>query len=134
MLNKDEIIKKTKIFFRDHDQIIAVYLFGSLAKGTFNKNSDIDIAVMFKDYKDEMKVFDIRLKLMDDLSVFLDYDVDIIVFSQASLKMQHQIISGELIVGKDNRQRIRREQYSLNRYLDMKYYYNSYEKNMGKGL
>lgn len=39
----------------------AVYLFGSLAKGNFNEDSDIDIAVVLDDYPDN---FEMRLALM----------------------------------------------------------------------
>ncbi|MDZ7606904.1 MAG: nucleotidyltransferase domain-containing protein [Cyclobacteriaceae bacterium] len=36
-------------------------LFGSYAKGNFNENSDIDIAVVFKDYNN---IMDMQLELM----------------------------------------------------------------------
>ncbi len=42
----------------DYDRII---LFGSYAKGTFTENSDIDIAIVFKDFKNSI---DIQLELM----------------------------------------------------------------------
>jgi predicted nucleotidyltransferase len=38
-----------------------IYLFGSQVKGDFHKDSDIDIAVVFKDYANRM---DIQLELM----------------------------------------------------------------------
>jgi len=40
---------------------IKIILFGSYAKGNFNEDSDIDIAVVLKDYKD---LLDIQLDLM----------------------------------------------------------------------
>jgi len=49
-----EIIK-TKF---DYTQVI---LFGSYAKGNFNEDSDIDIAVVFKEYDEK---FDMQLELM----------------------------------------------------------------------
>jgi predicted nucleotidyltransferase len=40
---------------------IKIILFGSYAKGNFNDDSDIDIAVIFKDYSN---LIDIQLELM----------------------------------------------------------------------
>ena len=40
---------------------IRVFLFGSYAKGNFNADSDIDIAVVFKNYSNQI---DIQLELM----------------------------------------------------------------------
>ena len=40
---------------------IKVFLFGSYAKGNFNDDSDIDIAVIFKDYNN---LIDMQLDLM----------------------------------------------------------------------
>jgi predicted nucleotidyltransferase len=51
------ILKKNYIFSK-------LYLFGSYAKGNFNVDSDIDIAVVFEDYdsKDEMQLNLMRLR------------------------------------------------------------------------
>ena len=67
-------------------------------------------------------------------SILLGCEVDLIIFSQANLRLQHQIIRGELIIGKDNIQRVRREQRALDQYLDMRYFYEMYEKGLGKGF
>lgn len=40
---------------------VKIVLFGSYAKGTYNENSDIDIAVILKDYNN---LLDIQLDLM----------------------------------------------------------------------
>mgnify|MGYP006284829349 CR=1 FL=1 len=134
MLFLKKIIKKIKKYFNELDKVIAVYLFGSLAKETFNDNSDIDLALMLEDDLDKVTVFDLKLKVMGELESLLDYEVDIVIFSQADLRLQHQIIKGQLLKGKDNKQRVKREQKSLDQYLDMKYFYDRYEEKLGKGL
>ncbi|MFC2090910.1 nucleotidyltransferase domain-containing protein [Bacteroidota bacterium] len=48
-------IVKTKFDF------VRIILFGSYAKGNYNEDSDIDIAVILKDYKN---LIDIQLELM----------------------------------------------------------------------
>lgn len=40
---------------------LRIYLFGSYAKGNYNEDSDIDIAVVFKDYS---SLLDMQLELM----------------------------------------------------------------------
>jgi len=40
---------------------LKIYLFGSYAKGNYNDDSDIDIAVVFKDYSN---LLDMQLELM----------------------------------------------------------------------
>jgi len=42
----NEITEKLNKYFDEHEEILFAILFGSLAKGTANKMSDVDIAVM----------------------------------------------------------------------------------------
>jgi len=41
-----EIVKAYRQLLKDHFDIKGMYLFGSYAKGTFNENSDIDVAIV----------------------------------------------------------------------------------------
>lgn len=48
-MDKNEVIEKVrayKILLKDHFDMKSVYLFGSYAKNTFTKDSDIDVAVV----------------------------------------------------------------------------------------
>jgi uncharacterized protein len=56
---------KEKLVRELGDQLCSLVLYGSVARGDFNRESDIDILVILKDKKLEEKVSDIR------------YDVDI---------------------------------------------------------
>jgi uncharacterized protein len=63
-MDKSDAIRIAKLYAEiiktkyDYDQII---LFGSYAKGTYNADSDIDIAVVFKEYDETI---DMQLELM----------------------------------------------------------------------
>lgn len=64
----DETINKTikkylKLSRNKYKDIEKAYLFGSYAKGHINQNSDIDIALVFKEL-DELERFDIQVQLM----------------------------------------------------------------------
>ena len=52
--------KELKKFFKDAK---AIYLFGSFANGAFNKNSDIDIAVLYKNKFNRIELFKMQNKL-----------------------------------------------------------------------
>lgn len=57
-----EIVKKYIDYLMNNNFYIQrVYLFGSYAKGIVDKDSDIDIAVVFKDLPDS---FDMQVQLM----------------------------------------------------------------------
>ncbi len=57
-----KIVKKYINFLRANNfNIEKVYLFGSYAKGFINEDSDIDLAVVFKDLPDS---FDMQVQLM----------------------------------------------------------------------
>lgn len=132
MIQNKEIINKIKEYFYDQDDVIALYIFGSFVNGNFNENSDIDLGVMFRDNIKKVKAFNLKLKIMGALEDILGLEVDVVIFSQVDMKLQHQISRGKLLKGKDNKQRIRREQKLFDQYIDMKYFYNKYEEKLGK--
>lgn len=136
MVDREKIMSKLKKYFLNKDDVIAVYVFGSLIKGTYNENSDIDLSLMLENKKirDKLNAFNMKLKIKDDLENLLSCEVDIVFFSQVGFKLQQQIIKGKLIKGKNNKQRIRREQKAIDQYLDMRYFYDMYEEKLGKGF
>ncbi|SDL04000.1 type VII toxin-antitoxin system MntA family adenylyltransferase antitoxin [Halarsenatibacter silvermanii] len=128
--------KKIISYFQGKPEIIAVYLFGSLADGAddkFSLNSDIDVALMLKE-EGALPTFDYRLQVMTELADILQREVDVIIFSRADLRLKHQILKGELLIGRDSKERIRREKRSRQKYLDMRYFYDIYEEKLGKEL
>ena len=63
---------KQKLFARFKDDLISPVLFGSVARGTARKESDIDMLIILKDapasYYDRLKpVIDIELELRNDI-------------------------------------------------------------------
>jgi predicted nucleotidyltransferase len=63
--SNSEIEKILKHFLNEVQQkyqIVSAYLYGSFARGTSNKWSDIDVAIISPDFSDDL--FEERLKLM----------------------------------------------------------------------
>lgn len=64
----DKAINKTitayiRLIQQNYSDFETVYVFGSYAKGNSNQDSDIDLALIFKDLEDS-KRFDIQVQLM----------------------------------------------------------------------
>jgi len=75
-----------KDFFKNE---LGVWLFGSFANNTFNENSDIDVAVLFRDEKSRLDVF----KIKEELEFLLKRDVDLIDIKKADTVFQYQIVT-----------------------------------------
>ena len=59
-MDKNEVISKVrkyKLLLKDHFKLENVYLFGSYAKGTYNVDSDIDVAVVVSNIKGDFFTF-----------------------------------------------------------------------------
>jgi predicted nucleotidyltransferase len=64
----DKAINRTitdyiKLIQQKYSDVESVYVFGSCARGNSNQDSDIDLAIVFKDL-DDSKRFDVQVKLM----------------------------------------------------------------------
>lgn len=82
-MNTEEIDKLKSYFVKKPVQL--VYLFGSKAEGREKPYSDIDIAVLFSEKLSGQERFDLKLKILSDVSLILKTEViDIVDFSTAS--------------------------------------------------
>ncbi len=64
----DKAINKTitnyiKLIQQKYSDFESVYVFGSIAKGNSDQDSDIDLAIIFRDL-DDSKRFDVQVQLM----------------------------------------------------------------------
>jgi len=98
-----------------HNQIVAIYMFGSTATGKYRNGSDIDIAIMVRGSMEGME----RVQVETSLSNFLKRDVDLIIFGDANPLLQHQILAyGRLVFESDPKERVRQEVAARREYLD----------------
>jgi len=98
-----------------HNQIVAIYVFGSTATGKYRNGSDIDIAIMVRGSMEGME----RIQVETSLSNFLKRDVDLIIFGDANPLLQHQILTyGRLVFESDSKERVRQEVAARREYLD----------------
>jgi len=71
-------IKKIKNILNNMSEIEFAYLFGSYAKDSFCKQSDIDIAIYIKK---EFNIFDTKLKVHHKLEIALNKKIDIVALN-----------------------------------------------------
>jgi len=108
--------------------VVAIYLFGSQAKGYTHPLSDIDIGVIFsnpKKYEDKtMKPY---LKLYDTFTDIFPKakHIDIVLLQYTPISLQFQATQeGIVLYESDKNKRFQYQEYVLKRYLDLKHFYN----------
>jgi len=95
----DEQMKSIIALFEARPEVKLVYFFGSRATGTEGPLSDYDFAV-YADEKDAIKIFDLKLAFMGELScVFKTDDIDVVMLNTAQKpELKFNIINeGKLI-------------------------------------
>lgn len=95
------------------------YLYGSSIKGTQNTNSDIDIALVFKNNLSQLEILKIELQIASLLDKKFQSKFDIRCINNAPLRVKGEIItSGRLIFCSDENFRITFETSIRDRYFD----------------
>ena len=119
----EEMIEKVSGFFGQYPEVKVAYVFGSQAKGTASKLSDVDIAVLLDEKLDSSRRFEMQLRLISDLTRLLSRDdVDVAVLNDASLVLAHQVLKyGQLIHCADEQARFRFTYETYRDYLDTEY-------------
>lgn len=112
-------------YFKDRPEVLAVYLFGSYAKGGERSNSDIDLGILLKhqfisNENESQKVY------LLDLTTLLRMDIHIVLMNHAGEGILSQIFKyGKCIVNNSVNE--------LNKFKMMSYSkiaYFSYQKNI----
>ena len=90
-------------FLQTQPDIVAAWLFGSLASGRANAQSDVDIAVLLKDSvaqlnpdeADEAELLaraERRLRIMSDVASFANREADVVILNHAPTLLQHEAL------------------------------------------
>lgn len=110
--------------------ILFAYLFGSYAKNTMHKKSDIDIAVYLNDpfLLEEDPLYPSRLAIKIEKALSEKKVVDLRILNGSTIRFKSQVIKhGKLIYSRDAKKRIEFETSSLTQYYDFKPYYEVYD-------
>lgn len=120
----EDLSKRIIDFLTRHVDIVAIYIFGSVATAKNRSGSDIDVAIMVRGRVKGME----RVQLETSISNILRKDVDLTIFGEATPLLQHQILKyGDLIYERDPKERTRQEVAARREYLDTTFLYRVIE-------
>jgi predicted nucleotidyltransferase len=107
---------------RNDRRIAALYLFGSHARGTASRSSDVDLGLLFRREVEASAYFPLRLEyLASFISMLRTSKVDSVVLNDARPHLAYEIVSrGELLVDLCPVERVAFEAERVGRYLDIK--------------
>ena len=118
----NELIEKLTVYFDAKPEIIAVYLFGSYAKGKEHRSSDIDIGLLFETM-DPFLIKKMADTVMIDLSRILRKDIHPVILNLAGEELLRQIfLKGKCILDKNPKKLVRFKMTTFSRIADFAYY------------
>ncbi len=101
------------------ENIVAAYLFGSVARGTAKDQSDVDVAVLFAQAPPST-LAGLPVLLEADLSRALGRQVEVVVLNRASVDLVHRVLRDGVLVAERSRSlRIGFEVKARNTYWDL---------------
>lgn len=122
-LVSEELVKSRLLpFFSAREEVAFAYLFGSVAKGTAGKLSDIDIAV----FLDPLHIrqdcgYGYKSELLVELRALLASEVDLVILNDVSTVLKFQVLkSGILIFCRSEDSRRTFHENAIKYYLDIK--------------
>jgi predicted nucleotidyltransferase len=114
--SKAEIINTCISVLKDKADF--AYFYGSVAKGHFRADSDIDIAVYLKKRNPAFKD---RLELITELGSHIDRQVDLVLLNQCDPVIAMQVLgNGRLILNENNTLRVQYILKQLSLYADLR--------------
>jgi uncharacterized protein len=118
-----DIREKLAAFFSQRPEIRFAYLFGSLAKGTQNRLSDLDVAV-FVDYrlvKPESCPYGYKASLITELMQLLQLnEVDVVILNESPPLLRYEVVRYGVPLYEVNRaERISFQASTFSRYFDL---------------
>ena len=129
MLSTSDIVERLASVLSAHDgAITAVYLFGSVARGTASATSDIDVGVVFRD-DPPPTLAGLRLDLEAELERAVGAPVQLVTLNRAPCDLVHRALRDSILVlDRDPARRIRFEVRARNEYFDLKPHLDRYRR------
>src|SRR3990172_10312156 len=114
-------VGKIRRYFSQKPEVIAVYLYGSFARGDAKNDSDVDLAALVTD-KNKYTGFGIfQVVFAQNLSQILNREVEVQDLEVCSIDFAQRILSeGKLIISNNEKARIAFEEKTIRDYFDMK--------------
>lgn len=131
-MKKEDLLEKLNEFLNQINEqypIEFAYLFGSFATGTSNKESDIDIAIMFQEKYDCKREVIIKGNIVDMGEKNFQRKLDIVSLHSATLLLKYEVVKNGIPLIESNK-RAEFESLALREYFDFQHYAKVYNKAM----
>lgn len=110
------------------DEIACAYLFGSRTAGAERPDSDIDLAVLFRNAQPR-RLMGPAVALRGELEEHTGHEVELIDLEAAPVDLVHRVLrEGQLLLEPDRERRIAFEVDARNRYFDLLPYLQAYRR------
>ena len=130
----NKLIKKLTAYFNAKSEIIAVYLFGSYARGKEHPSSDIDIGLLFET-KDPSLIKKMTETVIIDLSRILRKDIHPVILNLAGEELLRQVfLKGKCILVKNPKKLARYKMTTFSRIADFAYYKNQMQSGLIRNI
>jgi len=117
----DELAIALREYLASQSDVVAGYIFGSMAQGRARPNSDVDVAVLLSDDLDGEARFMRRLRLGTEVEEAIGRRTDLVVLNDAPPLLQHQVLKhGRLVFERDRAARVEFEVRAGKIYADLK--------------
>lgn len=97
--NVEKLTDKLGMVFKDYDKILCVILFGSYNTEYYNRNSDLDFAIVYDGYVDIQYELELEIRISEILGTD---NIDVINLNKKPLSFKHKVLStGRIIYEND---------------------------------
>lgn len=127
-LSREEVIDRARQALEADPRVLVAYLYGSFARGTAHKGSDVDIPVLFRERVDARLGGPLD-ELRDAVERACSTPCDLADARAAPADLVHRILrDGEILVERDRSARIAFEVERRNEYFDLLPYPQEYRR------
>jgi uncharacterized protein len=122
-------------YLTGQSDVLAAYLYGSVARGQANSLSDVDVAVLLTADLDQEALLERQVSLMADLACFADREVQVTVLNDAAPHFAYEVLrDGRLLCEPDPAARIAFEVRAMKRYFDVQPLLAAYDRELAKRI
>lgn len=129
----ETIKEKTRGILKGHKEVLSAYFYGSFAKGKARKKSDVDIGLLLRDDYKADPLYESKISIRFDKK--LGREVEVRILNNKPLGFLHQVLKyGKNLFSRNEKARIKFETDTYSGYLDIKPFYEEYNKLRKKRL
>ncbi len=122
-ISETNLLSQLRTLLHGQDAIVAAYLFGSTAQGKAHQQSDIDIAILFRESLAPDEIFQRILRLGTLLESHCSRPIDLVALNRTPPLLRFQVIkTGTLLLENDHDARALFQMRAMLTYYDVKPY------------